>query len=437
MKKRIVWGAVALMLMAVAIGCSGDDEPQPVDNPPEDNEPTAYDDDTVRWKAPVRIALSSAEKAMVTQSNAFAFNLFNVMVWGGAYGPCFQKPQNLILSPLSITYALGMLNNGAAGDTQAQINNVLGFGDTGADGINTFCKRLMDSIPLVDPRVRLKIANNIYVNKGYELKDDFVTKAKNFYSAQPETRDFADGNTRNVINKWVSNHTNGMIPELIKSSEFNPAAVSYLLNAIYFRASWTDEFNKKKTHDDVFKTVSGNKIPCKMMHSERNTFYTETSNMQVVRLGYGSDIFTMTIFLPKHPDATPRMPTIDEWNNLRFTTDAIVDLDLPRFKTDTDITLNGVLEILGMTDAFSAKADFRNFCDQPTYISLIKQAARISVDEEGTEASAATAIGLATANIGEKTEPERKTFRADHSFSYVISERQTGAILFLGQYVGE
>ena len=425
------------MLMAVAIGCSSDDESQPVDNPIEDNEPTAYDDDTVRWFAPARIRLSSAEKAMVVQSNAFAFNLFNVRVWGGASGPCFQKLENVILSPLSITYALGMLNNGAAGDTQAQINKVLGFGETGVDGINTFCKRLMDSIPLVDPRVRLKIANNIYVNKGYELKDDFVTKAKNFYSAQPETRDFADGNTRNVINKWVSNHTNGMIPELIKSSEFNPAAVSYLLNAIYFRASWREEFNKNNTRDDVFKTVSGNKLPCKMMHSERNTSYTETSDMQVVRLRYGTGFFAMTFFLPKQSNAYPRVPTIDEWSSLRFTTDAIVDLDLPRFKTDTDLALNGVLENLGMTDAFSAKADFRNFCDQPTYISLIKQAARISVDEEGTEASAATAIDLATANIGEEKEPERKTFHANHPFSYVISELQTGAILFIGQYIGE
>ena len=148
----------------------------------------------------------------------------------GASGPCFTEPnKSTILSPISITYALGMLNNGAAGETQAQINKVLGFGETGADGINTFCQKMLTEAPNLDKLTKVMIANTIYMNKDYQLNPDFVTKAKNYYNAEPETRDFHDGKTMDVINQWGSDHTEKMIEKVLDKDEFDPSAVSYLL----------------------------------------------------------------------------------------------------------------------------------------------------------------------------------------------------------------
>jgi len=213
MLKRTLWVAIPLTMMATVItGCSSDDNDAP------------YTTD------PVELTLTRGEQELVNLSNVFAFDLFRVIQDG---------VNSQILSPLSVTYALGMLNNGAAGETQEQINKVLGFGNYGADSINAFCIKMMRIAPLLDPKTKVMIANNIYLNKGYELKSDFVQKAKTFYDATPETRDFADGKTEDVINQWASDHTEKMIQKLFDKGQFNPFAVSYLLNAIYFKGLWT------------------------------------------------------------------------------------------------------------------------------------------------------------------------------------------------------
>ena len=170
------------------------------------------------------VSLTRSEQELVTANNDFAFNLFRVA----------DAQNSTILSPISITYALGMLNNGAAGETQAQINKVLGFGETGAEGINAFCKKMLTEAPNLDKSTKVLISNTIYMNKGYELKPLFVSKANDCYHAEPETRNFADGKTLDVINQWASDHTEKMIEKVLDKDSFDPSAISYLLNAIYF-----------------------------------------------------------------------------------------------------------------------------------------------------------------------------------------------------------
>ena len=416
MNRKNSWAAIALTTMATMAltGCSSDSdnqEPKPV-------------------ICPVELQLTRAEQDMVDNSNDFAFNLFREM----------QDPlKGQVVSPISITYALGMLNNGADGETLAQINRVLGFGNTGADGINSFCYKMLQRSSTLDPLTKVLIANTIYVNKHFELQPEFVQKAKAFYAAEPETRDFHDGQTMDVINQWASDHTEKMIEKVLDDMSFNPDAVSYLLNAIYFKGSWKKKFDKQLTTRQPFIHAGGSEemTYAEMMH-QTNTFeYAETNDCQALRLPYGNGMFQMTVLLPKEQTNTlPQVPTAEEWRQLNQKMDStLVDVWLPRFETDTDIDLKPIMTKLGMPDAFdSQKANFRHFCNVPVFIDLMKQVAKVKLDEEGTEAAAVTVIGIAVTGLGPG--PQYISFYANHPFLYVISEQQTGAILFIGQYTG-
>ena len=423
MKKGIMWAAIALTMMATAAlsGCSSDSnsvEPVFVIDPVE---------------PPTSMELTRAEQTLVNQSNAFAFNLFRMAQ---------DEVKSQILSPLSITYALGMLNNGAAGETLAQINKVLGFEKTGADSINAFCYKMLNMAPALDPLTKVMIANNIYVNKNYTLNPEFVQKANVFYNAEPETRDFKDGKTLDVINQWASDHTEQMIQKVLDEKEFNIHAVSYLLNAIYFNGAWTLKFDKEETVDEVFNHAGNTDelIWRPMMHKTAFFNYGENDDYQALRLPYGNESFTMTVMLPKKDtyEAVPKVPTAEEWESLnRRMVGKTVDVKLPRIETDTDIDLKSIMIALGMPDAFNEKkADFRYFCNADVYIGLMKQVAKIKLDEEGTEAAAVTVIGVDYALGPDTEEPKIINFHANHPFLYVISERKTGAIFFIGQYTG-
>ena len=409
--------AIVLTLMATTVvtGCSSDSqEPAP----------------TSPVVLPSELKLSSTELAMVNQSNEFAFNLFR---------EAQDEVKSQVLSPISITFALGMLNNGAAGETLAQINNVLGFTDTGADGINNFCCKMLNVASTLDPLTKVKIANTIYLNKGYELQPDFVQKAKLYYDADPETRDFRDGKTMDVINQWASDHTENMIKKVLNEDSFNPYAVSYLLNAIYFKGSWAKKFDKAMTMKEAFNHAGSTKemTYVDMMRQTSEFEYAETDDCQALRLPYGNGSFQMTVLLPKgQTNALPKVPTAEEWHQLNNKMSAtLVDVSLPRLETDTDIDLKPIMTRLGMPDAFNEKkADFRYFCNVPVCIELMKQVAKIKLDEEGTEAAAVTVIGVTFTSV--ETEPMAVVFHANHPFLYVISEKQTGTVFFIGQYTG-
>ena len=348
------------------------------------------------------------------------------------------REQSEIISPISITYALGMLNNGAAGDTQKQINKVLGFGEAGADGINDFCKKMLTEAPNLDKLTKVMIANTIYMNQGYQLNTDFVSKAKTFYDAEPETRNFADGKTLDVINKWGSDHTLGMIPEVLKEDEFDPTSISYLLNAIYFKGAWAEKFDKNNTNDETFKGYkSEKKVP--MMHQEHEFNYTENELCQALCLPYGNNAYRMTILLPKEGKAISdvlKTLTNDTWQNYQWMGSAIVDVKLPRFESQSDVKLEEIMSTLGMPNAFNPNlAEFPNFCNKPTFISMMKQVAKIKLNEEGTEAAAITVIGMKATAI--PSEPQHVSFHATRPFLYVISEQSTGTIFFIGKYVGD
>ena len=360
------------------------------------------------------VSLTRSEQELVTANNDFAFNLFRVA----------DAQNSTILSPISITYALGMLNNGAAGETQAQINKVLGFGETGAEGINAFCKKMLTEAPNLDKSTKVLISNTIYMNKGYELKPLFVSKANDCYHAEPETRNFADGKTLDVINQWASDHTEKMIEKVLDKDSFDPSAISYLLNAIYFKGAWTEKFDKENTRDEAFKMETGEEKQLPIMHQEQEFYYANKA-------------YSMTILLPKEGKTVRDLVKTlnkDTWERYQRIGSAIVDVKLPRFESNTDLTLDEIMATLGMPNAFNPNlAEFPEFCNVPTYIDMMKQVARIKVNEEGTEAAAVTVIFVKLANAA----PRRVSFHATRPFLYIISEQSTGAIFFIGQFMGD
>ena len=373
------------------------------------------------------VSLTRSEQELVTANNDFAFNLFRVA----------DAQNSTILSPISITYALGMLNNGAAGETQAQINKVLGFGETGAEGINAFCKKMLTEAPNLDKSTKVLISNTIYMNKGYELKPLFVSKANDCYHAEPETRNFADGKTLDVINQWASDHTEKMIEKVLDKDSFDPSAISYLLNAIYFKGAWTEKFDKENTRDEAFMMETGEEKQLPIMHQEQEFYYAEDDDCQVLRLPYGNKAYSMTILLPKEGKTVRDLVKTlnkDTWERYQRIGSAIVDVKLPRFESNTDLTLDKIMATLGMPNAFNPNlAEFPEFCNVPTYIDMMKQVARIKVNEEGTEAAAVTVIFVKLANAA----PRRASFHATRPFLYIISEQSTGAIFFIGQFMGD
>lgn len=418
MKKNVMWLAIALMMATMTVSCTKE-EVTP-------DEPLSNENNDLK-----DISLTRTEQELVKGSNDFAFNLFRKVT--------SQKSE--IISPISITYALGMLNNGAVGETQAEINKVLGFGETGVDGINDFCRKMLTEAPNLDKLTKVMIANTIYMNNGYELKPDFITKANTCYDAEPETRDFYDGQTRDVINKWGNDHTEGMIPEVLTEDEFDPSAVSYLLNAIYFKGAWAEKFDKGNTKDETFTTETGEEKQVPMMHQEHGFGYTETDDCQALCLPYGNNAYRMTILLPKEGKTISDVAqtlTADTWQRKYvWMSSAIADVKLPRFESQSDLGLVKIMSVLGMPTAFTRDADFSNFCNAHTFIGLMKQVAKIKLNEEGTEAAAITVIGVMDVSTGIASEPLRVNFHATRPFLYVISEQSTGAIFFIGQYMGD
>ncbi|MBP5339626.1 MAG: serpin family protein [Prevotella sp.] len=426
MKKKTLWAATALMVATVWTGCSNDNNVDEVQLPKQE---TPTDDFTPEDSCDVPdFVLTRAEQQLVAGSNDFAFNLFR---------RAREESKSLILSPISITYALGMLNNGAVGETQQQINNVLGFGTEGALGINNFCRKMLYCSPRLDSLTKVLISNTIFINqnRGYTLYPDFVKKAAYYYEATPEARDFNDGKTLDVINQWASDHTEGMIEKILNEEEFDPRTVSYLMNAVYFKGEWKHKFDKEATFDLAFEG-SNKKVPTMWMTETLG--YADNEDCQVLCMPYGNGAYRMTILLPhkgKSIGDVLKGLTAESWQNCQNLTETLVNVMLPRFESNTSLRLERIMSDLGMPLAFDEDAEITKMVNRQLYIKLMKQVARIKVDEEGSEAAAVTIIN-AKDGAGYQ-EPSYVEFHATRPFLYFISEQSTGAIFFMGQYMGD
>ena len=377
------------------------------------------------------ITLTEQQKTFVANNNAFTLKFLKAMNDADKSGKSF------VYSPLSITYVLSMVNAASEGTTRTEMQNTLGFGNREIKDVNDFCKTLIDGLPRVDTSVQIHIANAIYVNKKNTLKKQFLQDMKGYYGANAESLDFSSSKTLNRINDWCKKKTKGLIPEIL--SEVNPDAVSYLLNAIYFKAAWTYPFKERYTQIETFTTEKGQEKKLPMMQQTDEFRYMKNNFFAAVDLPYGDGKWRMTVILPqkgKNVSDAIDFLAIGGMSFLSHMQSRDVSRKMPRFETEsTTEDLIGTMKKMGIIRAFDeSQAEIRNMCNRDVYISRMLQKAHIKVDEKGSKAAAVTSVEIVT--LSASMDPP-EVFHADHPFVYVIRESSSGVILFVGKYTGQ
>lgn len=378
---------------------------------------------------PKNIELRSSEIEMVKSDQSFAFNFFaNVYAEESEDGD-----NNFMVSPLSLSMALAMTMNGAEGDTKSVIKESLKQNEFSEDDINSYYKKLREALLSTDPSTKLSIANSIWTNKVVAIKNDFISRNREYFNSSVEAVDFGDVKTKDKINNWASVNTNGLIENVIESTNIDD--LMYLLNAIYFKGIWISEFSKNKTEKKMFTHEDGSTVNVDMMNQTSKFKYKNDDLLQIVELPYGNGAFSMMVLLPQEDkkigDVIDALNSSDYWveleSGLRVNE---VELSLPKFKTEYSKKLNEVLKKMGMGLAFTDDADFSGMSDISAKLSFVKQDTYIAVDEVGTEAAAVTTVGVVMTSM--PIEPQKVIFNANHPFVYLIKENSTGSILFIG-----
>lgn len=345
----------------------------------------------------------------------FAFRLYHELR---------ETEENLFFSPASIEAALGMVREGSSDSTLRQFNHLLGP---------------HQPIPHVADEVTLESANAIWTDQSIALNEGFRQIVRERFDASLRCADFIHRHDeeRQEINRWVEQRTRERIQNLLAPGTVNPETRMILVNAIYFKGDWIHAFDPDRTETAPFRTATGERIDIDLMQMNAQEFlYAETDAFQLVELPYQGNEISMLVLLPREYDGIERIEkglsaaALDTW--IRDLQRREVQVALPRFTAETELTrLSGILRSLGLTDAFDPeRADFSGISDTPLFISDVVHKAFIQVDEEGTEAAAATGVVMRVTSM--PLDPPA-VFRADRPFIYLIRHRETGALLFLGR----
>src|SRR5215468_2293655 len=370
---------------------------------------------------------TTMNSTLAAASNAFGFDLFQRLRREAAN-------KNVFFSPLSVTVALAMTYNGAAGETKNAMARALKIEGMNHAELNAASADLLKALKSSDPKIELAIANSLWARSGMRFNEDFLARNRQFYGAEISTIDFNSPQSAATINRWVSASTKGKISQIIDKVE--PQQVMFLINAVYFKGQWQKRFEKTLTKEQPFHLLGGQQMPVPMMAQSGNYLYHRGDNFQAVSLPYGKGGVSLYLFLPDQGSSLDEFlkgfsfQKWEEWiNNFRNTPG---DVQLPRFKLDYEKTLNDSLKAVGMGVAFNQReADFSGIRpERDLYISEVKHKAVVEVNEEGTEAAAATSVGVAVTSVQQPR--ERFTFVADRPFLMAIRDSQTGAILFMG-----
>ncbi|MCL2700854.1 MAG: serpin family protein [Phycisphaerae bacterium] len=363
------------------------------------------------------------------------------------YGQLAEAEGNLFFSPLSLHAALSMTSVGARGETHAEMAAVLGLPGSEAEetspaAVGAYYKAFLGKMLADAARVKsqqLSVANGLWLNKKFSLVKGFDAAMRTDFQAEAGTADFADTKAAaKVVNDWVAKKTNNRVKDIISPAMLNRDTVLLLANALYFKGAWAEEFGKANTADGEFKLGGDKTVKAKMMSHKAEFDYAETDDAQVLAMPYAGHQFSMVIVLPKKVGGLAELEknlsadSLAAWTTFESED---VRVTLPRFKVTRDFDARKPLEAMGMTKAFSREggADFSGMvADEKVAISFVVHKAFVAVDEVGTEAAAATVVGIARAMA--PLEPkEPKEFKADHPFLFMIRHNQTGAILFIGR----
>jgi len=343
--------------------------------------------------------------------------------------------ENVVISPFSAYAALSMALNGAAGSTSEQMAKAMGITANSINALNERNKAILASIANSDKKVQLEIGNAIFSDISTPYKKSFISLCKQMYDAEIKNVNFKDPRTIDSINAWCNDKTHGKIPTIISKLTRDEKMV--ILNAVYFKGTWASPFKKVYTQDDEFTTLAGKKTSIKMMHQVERIAYFKNTRFQAVAIPYKSNRQSLYVFLPNEKTQWPLFLaefTQTNWNQwITKFGDTKVDLSLPRFKVRFSQDLSSSLEEIGMTEAFDPRrANFSNMIAPPykAWISRVLQKTYMDVNEEGTEAAAATAVIIATLAMRQEALPIE--FRVDHPFVLALVDNNSKEILFLG-----
>ena len=374
------------------------------------------------------IELSRSERVIAEETTDFAFRFFQQVNASETEQP------NWMVSPLSASMALGMITNGAEGNTLKEMKATLGFSEASIDEMNAYYRRILTELPELDNTTQLGLANSIWINQDFEVKSPFVDVNKQMYDAKVSNLNFSATNAPSTINNWCSDKTNGLITKVIENIQ--PDTKMFLLNALYFKGIWKKgyKFLESNTQKDNFTCIDGSVVQVPMMHQSNSYSYTTNEFFQMARFDYGNGAFGMTILLPNEElglNESLKALTSEnwkKWNEERRSQKLVVKF--PHLNIQYRKDLINDMSTLGMKDAFNSSADFSGISSNQLYLSLLEQHTYLKVDEKGTEAAAVTIGGMSN-SAGPAPTPI--DFFLNRPFAFMITETSTGAILFMGK----
>lgn len=392
--------AATLLLLWAALGCSSQ---QP--NPNEVGTPV------------------EVSEKFANQTNDFAFAFFKKL-----NEQTTQADKNVFVSPLSLHTALGMLLNGANGKTADEIQETLKLTGITVAEANQAYQQLIEGLPKADPKVTLGIANSVWYRNTFQPETDFLSIMKTWFKSN--VNQFT-GSDATPLNQWASDKTNGKITKVLDN--INPQMVLFLMNALYFKGDWKISFDEKKTSDYPFQLMNGQTKEVKMMQLEEKLRLGSRNGYFAYELPYGNGQYNMTVLVPSEGSSVVDLVknlTVTEWTQLQqaMRETPKTKIGLPKFTLEYEIVLNEVLQQMGMPTAFiPGSADLTKINKNGKLnVGFVKQNTFVAVDEKGTEAAAVTTIGIELTSLPQ-------TYYADRPFVFVISEKTSNTILFMGK----
>ena len=372
---------------------------------------------------------ASREMAVIKNNNKFALEL---------YGKINDRQGNLFLSPYSISTALAIVYAGAQGQTEKQMADALCFASMNNEQFHKEFGAIIRKLNAEGEKggFELVVANALWGQRGYNFLPEYLTLVKENYGGNLQQVDFTTQTetARKTINDWVDDKTKDKIKELIKPGMLDSMTRLVLTNAIYFKGKWAAQFKPERTQDAPFALLNGNKVNVSMMNQTGQFGYMETNAIQVLEMPYVNNDLSMVILLPKKLDGINELEkdltndNLAGWIANQHKRE--VQVFFPRFKMTSEFELANILGAMGMPDAFSRKADFSGMTgNRELFISAVVHKAYVDVNEEGTEAAAATGVTMKLTSIPAPP----PVFKADHPFIFIIRDNITGSILFLGR----
>ena len=346
-----------------------------------------------------------------------------------------SKNKNVVVSPFSVKMALSMAAQGANGKTLEEMNKVIGLDETS----NEYFRRLIEDAAK-DGDITLNIANSVWLRQGLKFNQEYLDILNQYYMAQASTLDFGNPSSKDTINRWVSEKTNGKIEEIVDKIE--PLDIAFLINAIYFNANWSTPFEEGYTSKKDFTLLDGSKVKADLMSKTAHLLYQENNEFQAVELPYGeNERYVMRVYLPKEDVKFDKFvkgidkESLQQWGGDFGSMKGV--LELPKFKTEYSNSMKDILISMGIKEAFNSNsADFSKMVTvegQNVYISEVMHKTYIDVNEKGTEAAAATSIEMSATSAPQPEEMFEMI--VDRPFVFTIDDKESGEILFIGAII--